>query len=49
MLKENKGKRMKNTEESLWDWGSTKKPNIRKIRVPEGGDRDMGQKFYLQK
>lgn len=28
--------------------GFHQKPNIREIRVPEGAERDMGQKIYLK-
>lgn len=41
---------MEKSEESLCDLkDSIKTPNIRKIRVPEGEERDMGQKIYLKK
>ena len=37
---------MKNTEESLWDWDSIKKPNVRKIRGFQKEERGIwGRKF----
>ena len=40
---QNKEKRMKRNEDSLWDlWDNIKRNNIRLIGVPEGGEREKG-------
>ena len=45
-----KEKRMKRNEDSLRDlWDNIKRNNIRIIGVPEGEEREKGQRKYLKR
>ena len=46
---QNKEKRMKRNEDSLWDlWDNIKRNNIRLIGVPEGEEREKGPKKIFE-